>query len=195
MKFHYPDGSTPLDPDEIEELVPSHITRQDELNEWEQENIIKAEIWAFSNKHSYQNILMSDFVRKIHQKMFDLTWKWAGKFRKTLKTIGSDPFLIATELKILLEDTQYQIEHHTYSIDEIAYRFHHRLVKIHPFSNGNGRHARLITDLLLINLDQPRFSWGQTQLTNTGPARNQYIDALRKADRGDYCALAQFVRS
>jgi len=195
MQFHYAPGATPLDPDETEGLLPQHIMRQSELNEWEQENITSAEIWAFSKKQIPAKLLTIDFTQKLHKKMFAATWRWAGKFRMTLKTIGIDPYQIPSELKTLLEDVIYQINHQSYMIDEIAYRFHHRLVKIHPFPNGNGRHARLMTDLLLKSLGQKRFSWGQAHLVHAGPVRDEYITALRQADKGDYKALALFVRS
>ncbi len=195
MPFHPIPGATPLDPDEMEGLLPQHITQQNDLNEWEQDNIINAEIWIFSKKHAYEKILTTDFTKKLHKKMFDATWRWAGKFRQTAKNIGVEPYKIAEELKNLITDVQYQIEYHSYAVDEIAYRFHHRLVKIHPFPNGNGRHARLMTDLLLISLAQTRFSWGKAHLAQSGPVRDQYIAVLRQADKGDYQGLAQFVRS
>jgi Fic-DOC domain mobile mystery protein B len=195
MKFDYTPGQTPLDPDETEGLIPRHITIQKQLNEWEQQNIITAEIWAFSKKRLHLEILTHDFLQKVHKKMFNKTWRWAGKFRQTLKTIGPEPYKITTELKDLFEDAIYQINHQIYSIDEIAYRFHHRLVKIHPFPNGNGRHARLMTDMLLHSLKQPRFNWGSQQLIEIEPIRKQYIKALKMADKGDYTNLAKFVRS
>jgi Fic-DOC domain mobile mystery protein B len=195
MHFEYPFGATPLDPDETQDLKPKHITTQGELNEWEQNNITNANIWAFSKNYSYHDILTIDFIRKIHNKMFDITWKWAGKFRQSLKNIGIDPSQITTELKKLFDDVVYQINHQVYSYDEIASRFHHRLVKIHPFPNGNGRHARLVTDLLLSSLQQTRFSWGKEKIADTDSLRNQYINALKCADKEDYHALFKFVRS
>ena len=195
MKFVYPHGATPLDPDEIEGLKPTHITTQNELNEWEQDNIIDAELWAFAKNYNYQKILTIEFIKKIHQKMFNQTWKWSGKFRQSMKSIGMDAAQNSVELKKLLNDVVYQIQNKTYSIDEIAYRFHHRLVKIHPFPNGNGRHARLTTDMLLISLNHPRFSWGAKNITNPGETRSAYLAALKSADRNDYQLLSQFVKS
>jgi Fic-DOC domain mobile mystery protein B len=194
MKFVYAPGATPLDPDEINGLIPLHITTQSQLNEWEAANILKAENWLFSTKN-HGNFLNLDFIKKLHKKMFDETWKWAGTFRNTAKNIGIDSHRITTELKKLLDDITFQIIHNTYSIDEIAYRFHHRLVLIHPFSNGNGRHARMMTDVLLTKAGQSRFSWGKQKLEAEGPTRKKYIAALRNADKQDYSALAEFVRS
>jgi Fic-DOC domain mobile mystery protein B len=193
MNFSYSPGATPIDPDEAEGLKPLHITLQSELDEWEANNILKAEIWAFDSK-KHKDILSIDFICQLHKKMFDDTWRWAGKFRSTEKNIRVPASQITTNLKNLLDDIKYQIEYHTYPIDEIAYCFHHRLVLIHPFPNGNGRHARLITDVLLTQNGQPRFSWGREQLKDSSMIRKQYIDALRDADKHNYVALAKFVR-
>lgn len=194
MKFEYAEGATPLDPDEISGLIPFHITTQSQLNEWEAVNIVAAETWLFSNANQ-GNFLTTDFTKLLHIKMFNETWKWAGKFRTTERNIGVSPFNIATDLNNLLEDVRYQIIYNSLPFDEIAYRFHHRLVAIHPFPNGNGRHARLMTDLLLVQAGQPRFTWGRQRLEREGPIRKQYIAALRSADRHDYKPLAEFVRS
>ena len=194
MKFVYPIGATPLDPDEINSLIPSHITTQNQLNEWEAANILEAETWLF-NRTNHGNFITLDFIKLLHIKMFDQTWAWAGTFRKTERNIGVAPFYITTELNNLLEDVHHQIIKHSLPLDEIAYRFHHRLVAIHPFPNGNGRHARLMTDLLLVQTGQPRFTWGRQKLEMEGLVRKQYIDALRNADKQDYSALAKFVRS
>ena len=145
MKFNYPIGATPLNSDEVVDLIPSHITTQEELNAWEEKNILSAEPWAFKQK----NLLSIDCIKKFHQRMFDKTWKWAGQFRKSEKNIGIHWSKIAIELQKLCDDVKYQIDHHVFSNDEIAIRFHHRLVSIHAFSNGNGRHARLMADMLI----------------------------------------------
>jgi Fic-DOC domain mobile mystery protein B len=194
MEFDNIPGATPLDPDEITGLIPKHITTHNQLNEWEAENILGAEIWLFSTT-THGNFLTIDFIMYLHKKMFGNTWAWAGKFRTTERNIGVSPYKITTDLKILLEDIRYQILNKIIPIDEIAYRFHHRLVTIHPFPNGNGRHARLMTDLLLVQSGNPRFTWGKIKLDAAGPVRKKYIDALRKADKHDYSELASFVRS
>lgn len=194
MKFEYAPGATPLDPDESAGLIPIHISTHTDLNEWEAANILKAGSWAFSVS-THKDFLSIDFTKLLHKKMFDDTWKWAGKFRQTEKNIGICPSNIAPELKKLLDDATYHIIKETYSIDEIAYRFHHRLVAIHPFPNGNGRHSRLMTDLLLKQARENPFTWGSQKLENIGPIREQYIKALRAADKGNYTELAKFVRS
>ncbi len=194
MKFEYATGATPLDPDEIAGLIPSHISTQGELNEWEAQNILNAEKWLFESTLN-KNILTLDFTKLLHKKMFGDTWKWAGKFRTTERNIGVTPFNISSDLNNLLEDIRYQITYNSFPFDEIAYRFHHRLVAIHPFPNGNGRHSRLMTDLLLIQAGKSRFTWGNKRLEAEGPVRNKYIEALREADKHSYSALATFVRA
>lgn len=194
MKLENVTGATPLEPDELAEIIPTHIRTQGQLNEWEAENILSAENWLFSTMIQ-ENFLTIDFTKLLHKKMFDNTWRWAGKFRTTEKNIGVAPFKITSDLKTMLEDIRYQIINESFPIDEIAYRFHHRLVLIHPFPNGNGRHARLFTDFLLTQAGQPRFTWGLQKLETIGPVRKRYIDALKKADKRNYTALAKFVRS
>lgn len=186
------DGQTPLSNDEREGLIPSYITLRAELNEAEHANILEAEDWAFKSK---RKVLSVDFLKKLHKRMFGRVWRWAGAFRTTGKNIGVDTYRIRTDLQGLINDCAYWIEHGTYQHDEIAARFHHRLVYIHPYPNGNGRHARLATDLLLRALDRPRFSWGSKYLTDAGEARTRYIEALRAADSQDYAPLLAFVRS
>jgi Fic-DOC domain mobile mystery protein B len=190
--FEDDDASTPLTAEEREGLIPSYITLRRELNEAEQANILEAEQWAFARK---RDVLDERFLTDLHKRMFGRVWRWAGKFRHTERNVGVDPLRIATDLRLLLDDCRYWIEHGTYPPDEICARFHHRLVFIHPFPNGNGRHARLATDLLLVALGQPRFSWGKTNLVNPGETRRAYVAALRAADGRDIGPLLEFVRS
>ena len=186
------DGSTPLTEEEREQLIPSYITLRRELNEAEQANILDAESWAFGRK---RDVLNERFLTDLHNRMFGRVWRWAGSYRRSQKNVGIDAYRIPVNLRQLTEDCRYWIEHETYSPDEIATRFHHRLVAIHPFPNGNGRHARLATDLLLTKLGQERFSWGQVNLVDASETRDTYINALRAADRHDYAPLLAFVRS
>jgi Fic-DOC domain mobile mystery protein B len=191
--FETDDASTPLTEEEKDGLIPSWITFRNELNAVEQENILAAEQWAFSGRK--RDVLSEKFIRDLHKRMFGKVWTWAGKFRTTARNIGVDAWKIPTDLKTLLDDTHYWIEHHTYPPDEIATRFHHRLVWIHPFPNGNGRMARLATDLLLVQINQPRFTWGSANLVDISKTRKQYVEALRAADKGDIAPLQCFVRS
>ena len=195
MEFIYPIGSTPLELDEIEKLIPKHIRLQSELNEWEQFNILQANVWLKKQKTDLINFTTIKTCKLLHKRMFDKTWKWAGEFRKTDKNIGIDWLQISVSLKMLFDDLIYQINNKTYTIDEIAVRFHHRLVYIHAFVNGNGRHARVATDFLLTILGQDIFSWGRNDLVFQNETRNKYIKALQTADKGDYNLLLNFVRS
>ncbi len=187
-------GATPLDPDEMDGLLPSHVTTREELNSVEQENITQAMSWL--ERARPRDILSEGFVRQLHKEMFGQVWKWAGMFRTTDKNIGSPKEYIAAELHKLCEDARTQIEFESYPADEITYRFHHRLVQIHPFPNGNGRHARLLAEYIQKKLlNEPPFSWGGGRGILTGDIRDQYLNSLRAADKGDYSKLAKFVRS
>lgn len=190
-----PKGASPLDPDEMDDLKIKIITTRGELDRWEQQNIGDAMNWLDSRKNKTK-ILSEDFVKKLHNKMLGKVWAWAGSFRKTNKNIGVDKYRIRIELKILLDDTRYWIDNNTYETDEIAARFHHRLVKIHCFPNGNGRHSRLMTDTLLSDvLEKEPFTWGNENLSVEGDVRVTYINALRSADNNDYGPLIKFIRT
>jgi Fic-DOC domain mobile mystery protein B len=189
-----PSGATPLDPDEAAGLLPGHISTREQLDEWEAENILEGQRWA-AGAAKRRDILDDAFLRELHRRMFGRTWKWAGTYRSTEKNLGIAPARIAEEVRQLLENTRAQIAGKVVPIDEIAARFHHRLVWIHPFPNGNGRHARLLTDLLLaVNGAEP-FTWGRGNLEHAGESRERYLAALRAADTRDYLPLLQFVRS
>lgn len=194
MDIYYPDGATPLNPDEKEGLKLSHITTREELNTWEQRNISDAYEWLRRKRNP--RILSESFIRALHKKMFANVWDWAGSFRQSNKNIGTEWTQIPIHLRQLLEDAQFWIEHETHPPDEVAARFHHRLVKIHLFPNGNGRHARLNTDYLLEKeFDKKPFSWGSENLMTKGEVRLKYIKSLRAADQQNYQPLFDFIRS
>ena len=193
MNLDYPPGATPLDPDEAAGLIPSHIANHGQLNEWEMVNILAGEQWAFGRRHP--DFPGSGFICRLHRRMFGDTWRWAGRFRSTEKNIGVEPERIQPDLRDLCEDLKTQLEHKSYPLDEIAARFSHRLVAIHPFANGNGRLSRTAADLLLVQQGAPRFSWGAGNLLADGDVRQRYLAALRAADARDYGPLLAFVRS
>ena len=187
------DGQTPLTHEELEGLKLTHITMRGELNEAEQANIITAQSWAYRRKN---NVLTIDYLTELHLRMFNRVWKWAGKYRTSGKNIGDvEAYQIQTELKKLVDDTQFWIENNTYQPDEIAARFHHRLVFIHAFPNGNGRHARMATDLLLREMGKEPFTWGSASYADPAETRKRYIDALHAADKYEFEKLFGFVRS
>jgi Fic-DOC domain mobile mystery protein B len=188
------DGKTPLSPEELADLIPNLATKE-ELNEWERENILLARKRAVGDRTNAVDMASDKYVRKFHRMMFDQTWKWAGEYRGTEKNIGVPVHEIRDRVMALFGDVRYWIENSTYSLDEIAVRFHHRLVLIHPFPNGNGRHARLIADVLAMKLGRPAFTWGSANLVREGEARHQYLEAIRAADHGDIQPLLTFARS
>ena len=197
FSFEYAPGATPLDPNEINGLIPNYITTQAELNQLEQNNIVEGKIW--STKKNNRDILSDGFIKKLHREMFKNVWKWAGTFRLSDKSIGVPWQNISVEVKKLCDDTEFWIANEIYPWEELGVRFHHRLVLIHPFPNGNGRHARLITDVLFLKYGNPPFTWGNgngaVKLESNSDARLEYIQALREADQKKFKRLIQFVRS
>ena len=187
-----PDGSTPLADEELNDLIPSHISTRAELNQAEHDNIQDAWLWV---RKKARNPLDVPFLAKLHKRMFGQVWRWAGRFRKTEKNLGIPSHQIQVALRQLVDDVQYQLDYQVCPPDELAVRFHHRLVVIHPFPNGNGRHGRMATDMLLRYMGRPPFTWGSADLTSSSIIRSRYIEALQAADRGDYCPLMAFVRS
>ncbi|MBI3645233.1 MAG: mobile mystery protein B [Acidobacteriales bacterium] len=186
-------GNTPLSPEELADLLPSLATKE-ELNEWERDNILLAREWATRDRTSPNDMVSDEYLRKLHLKMFDQTWKWAGQYRQIEKNIGIPFHEIREGLAVLFGDVRYWIENGTFSPDEIAVRFHYRLVAIHPFPNGNGRHARLMADVLVMKLGRPAFTWGSTDLIKPGESRARYLDAIRTADNSDIQPLLEFAR-
>ncbi|WP_426051860.1 mobile mystery protein B [Brevundimonas sp. SL161] len=187
------DANTPITPEEREGLIPTYITTRRELNEAEQININNGDRWAFARK--MRGVLDEAFLQRLHKEMLGKVWRWAGKYRTTDRNIGVDRWQIEPELRGLLNDVRYWIQHQTYSPDEIMARFHHRLVSIHPFPNGNGRHARLAADLLALEPAIPRFTWGSANLVEEAETRRRYVMALRAADAHDIEPLLAFARS
>ena len=187
------DAATQLTPEEIQDLIPAYIADRRDLNAAEQENIARAQDWALNGRR--RDLLTEAFVRDLHRRMLGDVWRWAGKFRTSQRNIGIDYWLIAVELRLLLDDVKAWIEYRTYPTDEIAVRFHHRLVLVHPFPNGNGRHGRLMADLLVMQLGRERFSWGRESLREAGEARKRYIQSLRDADNGNIAELLVFARA
>ncbi len=178
-----PVGATPIDADEADGLIPGHIQTRGELNAWEQQNIIEAARWV---RTATEPALRESTILGLHKRMFDRTWEWAGRYRTSDKNIGVFWSEIGVEIRKFVDGGAYWLEHQVYSVDEAAARLHHRLVLIHPFPNGNGRHARLWCDLLLRQNGRRMFSWSSEELDRAGESRRTYIEALRKADVGDF---------
>lgn len=194
--FQEPDDATPLEPAEREGLRQTWIISRHDLNEAEQENIVKGAVWARrGRKRTPEKLLDPDFICALHKRMFGDVWTWAGTYRQTERNIGIEAYRIPTEVRALVDDVRFWVTNKTYSPDEIAIRFHHRLVAIHPFPNGNGRLTRLMADLLIESLGQALFSWGGGSLADVGTLRAAYVAALKNADNHVIEDLLAFARS
>ena len=197
VNSNLPAGATPLTPDDMKALIPFGITTRGQLDQFESRNIQQALLWAMRGTKKPQDLLTIDYCLKLHKRMFDQTWGWAGQFHQREVNIGNTPpEIVSVRHRDLCDDAKSWIEFATYPTDEICIRLHHRLVWIHPFPNGNGRHARILADVLLKALGQPAFTWGQkANLSSLTPTRLNYLAALRQADRGDIAPLLAFARS
>lgn len=191
--FQEPEGATPLDPDDIEGLKFKHITTRLQLDELESANITAGLRWIERRRSG--DILTDEFVRALHKRLFGDVWIWAGTYRLTEKNIGIDPLQISVQIRILLDDARYWAEHSVFPAKEAAARFHHRMVQIHPFPNGNGRHARIAADIFLRDyFEHPPIEWASgVDLQADSERRNAYILALRAADAGNMVPLFSFV--
>jgi len=194
MKECDPEGATPITPSEEEGLIPKHITTRGELNEFEQANILAAESWLHNKIHRV-SALDPVFLKTLHRQMFGSVWSWAGEYRQTDRNIGVHWQKISLELQMLCREASKWRDDHVYVPDELAIRFHHKLVWIHCYPNGNGRHARLAADLLAMELGSSRFSWGGGALEAPNEVRKRYIAALKAADQHDPSLLIAFARS
>lgn len=196
LTIDYIEGQTPLDEDEKDGLRVPQISTRGELDEFEQMGVENAIVWLHGAKLSIESILTQDFVKELHRKMFENIWAWAGEFRKTNKNIGVDKYVIPVELKTLLDDCRYWVANKTFSEIEIAVRASYRMVAIHPFANGNGRHSRLFADAIANKgFGLPYFTWGRVNLVRHGEARTTYLQALKRADNQDFEPLIAFAQS
>ncbi|MUH38271.1 mobile mystery protein B [Zobellia amurskyensis] len=196
LEFDYKDGQTPLEDEEKDGLKIKSITTQRELDEFEQLNIEKAVEWTIHRKLKPENILTEKFIKDLHKKMYGDVWKWAGEFRRTEKNIGISWTKIGLELKNLLDDTKYWIENKTFSPEEIAIRFKHRIVSIHCFPNGNGRHSRMMADIIIESIfGNEIFSWHQSNMVKANEIRKEYINSLKEADNGNVKPLIDFAKN
>ena len=191
----YQEGQTPLDTEQINGLKIKTISTQRQLNEFEQTNINEALKWL-NSKRKIKDVLSEEFMFQLHKRMLGMVWKWAGQLRRTETNIGIDWTRISMELRVLVDDANFWVEHQTYLPEEIAIRFKHRLVSIHCFPNGNGRHSRIMADLIALHVfGLNKFSWGHSSLVDSSEQRKMYLNALKLADNGDFDQLIKFARS
>ena len=196
LDLEYTDGQTPLEENEKEGLLIPTIATLSELDEFEQQNNENAVQWLEGRSFKSGVVFTEEFIRTLHKRMYSDVWAWAGDFRTTNKNIGVEFWQIPMHLKQLIDDARFWYENNTYPPDEMALRFKHRIVSIHCFSNGNGRHSRLMADIIIEKLyKQPLFSWGAANLSKTSDTRNEYLKAVKAADNGDYSLLLAFARS
>ena len=196
LTLDFANDQTPLTDEEREGLLIPTVSNRGELDEFEQLNVEQAVEWTFGRKLKPERIFSETFIRELHRRMYDQVWRWAGNYRTTNKNIGVDKYQIPTVLRQLLGDARFWFDHQTYPADELAIRFKHRLVSIHPFANGNGRHSRLLADVIASHIyHQPVFTWGRAGLVKPGEARKTYITALHAGDNGDVAPLLYFARS
>lgn len=196
LKLEYINGQTPINEEEKEGLRIVTISTQKELDEFEQLNIEEALQWVFTKKFKPQQVFTEKFICNLHKRMYGNVWSWAGKFRKTEKNIGVKSYLIPMQLKNLCDDSLFWIENKTYTSKEIAIRFKHRLVSIHCFPNGNGRHSRLMADIIIEKIfGNTPFSWGAENLSKDGNTRKAYLKAVKEADNNKYQPLLDFANS
>lgn len=196
LELTYEPGQTPLDEEEKDGLKIKSITTQQELDQFEQLNIEKAVEWTIHANLKPEKILTEKFLKDLHKRMYRDVWKWAGEFRKSEKNIGITWPQIRIELRNLLDDTKIWIENGTYSPEEIAIRFKHRLVSIHCFPNGNGRHSRLMADIIIESIfGKDVFSWHRSNMVRAYKTRTKYIDSLRQADNGNIEPLIEFAKN
>jgi Fic-DOC domain mobile mystery protein B len=194
--FDEPEGATTLSPEERDGLLQTWITNRADLNKAEAQNILDGTVWARRRRGTDAADLMNEeYAKALHKQMFGDVWNWAGKYRERETNLGVKPYLISTEVPALFNDANYWLKHKTYEPDELAIRLHHRLVFIHPFPNGNGRHTRLMADLLLERLGCAPFTWGGQRLTPDSQLRTMYMAALDAADSHDIRPLINFARS
>lgn len=189
-------GATPLTPEDLEGLkLPA--TTHGELNELEAANIRQGQEWALRARSTRIPDMLSDqYVQRLHKEMYGEVWAWAGQYRHSDTNTGVTHTTIWPEMRTVYDDARYWIEHQTFAPDELVIRLHHRLVKVHPFPNGNGRHARMMADLVLLrHFKAARLPWGGNTLGNSDPRRKEYISAMQAADANDYGPLLKIGRS
>jgi len=187
------DNATPLEPDAQRNLRQSWITTRADLNEAEQANILAGRQWAYRSRI---NLIDEAYLRRLHQRMFGDVWTWAGRYRTIDVNIGGiKPYEVPIKLREFLDTVRFWTEHDTYRPEEIAARYHHGLVQIHPFTNGNGRHTRLAADLMCRQQQLPAFTWGSSSLESNSDMRARYIAALQAADKHDIAPLLEFALS
>lgn len=191
-----PQGATPLSPDDLLGLKLPHVQTRAQLNEIEAANILQGQNWVSSLKVlTLDDIFSRDFVIALHKNLFGDIWQWAGTFRLRELNIGVEPKNIPIDLHNFLEDAKCWLEFKHFSDLELSARIQHKLVQIHPFVNGNGRHARIFTDIVRVFLlNKKPLRWAKAKLEDMTTERAAYIAGLRKADGGDFSEMVDYLK-
>lgn len=190
-------GATPLSEEDLEGLRIPSITTHGELNEAEAANIIRGQDWALRTRRArLADMLSHTFLQRLHEAMLGELWTWAGEYRGRDTRIGVPHPQVPESLHTVLEDARTGLKHTTYSPEEFAIRLHYRIVTVHPFRNGNGRHARMVGDVALIrHFNRPAFPWGRSPIRTADAVRQAYRDAVVAADHHDFLPLLAFATS
>ena len=187
-------GSAPIAPGDQARLVPSLSTRA-QLDEIERLKINAARVWAMRAAVLQRSDLLTEpFARELHRRMFGGVWRGAGRYRTFERAPGWEAHRIPEGVRMFLDDAEGWIRFSTYPVRESAVRLHHRLVAIHPWSNGNARHARLLADVVVASQGEEPLTWGAgSPSSGLGTSPSRYADAIRAADAGDMGPLLGFA--
>jgi Fic-DOC domain mobile mystery protein B len=190
-----PEGATPLTEEQPQGLRPTWIATRSDLNDAEAQNILDGMLKWQRRPRRLDGLLDDKVIRDLHRDLFGDVWSWAGAYRRTDVNIGVSWYEVPTRVRDLTEDAKCWFADAGVTTDTAACWLHHRLVQIHPFPNGNGRHAREFTNLVLGSVGAAPFTWGRSHLGGVGDVRTRYLEALRAADEHDHELLLVFVRS
>jgi Fic-DOC domain mobile mystery protein B len=189
-----PEGATPLD--DISGLLRRDITTRGQLDEAETLNILGAVDWI--ERGRLRDVFTVDFYERLHSRMYDDVWEWAGDLRSVTgarPNIGVPPEMVPIELgRVAMEfNWEWQNSDQTNLLPFIA-KYHHALVWVHPFNNGNGRWSRLACDVVMKRLaKKPLITWATDTLNVDSGERSQYINALKMADDFDLAPLVEYL--
>ncbi len=189
-----PEGATPID--DVSGLLVD-ITTRGELNDAEGLNILTATDWI--DKGRIDDLFTVQFYRELHTKMYDQVWSWAGALRsQTGQTThpGSRPEAVDLDLgRVAMEfHCEWEALNDNSHLLPFISRYHHALVLVHPFNNGNGRWSRLAADAVIQRLaGRPPLTWATDTLVVDSDERKEYIAALQAADTGDFQPLLDYI--
>ena len=193
-------GETPIPGDELAALVPhvidtlaAPITRADiyDLESAVLQDVTETQLAAALDGSLTLDDLLNDyFLRDLHTQLYGDIWMWAGRWRQYEVNIGVAPEHIAVELRSAMGNIGYRWERAAdWTPRELGVAVHAEAVRVHPFTDGNGRTTRLLADLVFIAAQDPaelQYDWNID--------KRGYIEHLREFDRHRNVAdLAAFI--